>query len=91
MSTWRDHSGEIASNGVAQVLIPRNDTRHGFLIQNLSLLDLWFDIGATAVQGYPSFKLIKSAIFEQPISVRTSDYISIIGSVAGQQFTAKEW
>lgn len=86
-----DRSGTITTGGVAQQLAP-DGTRRGFSIQNLSTADLYFNLGATAVQGQPSFRIPANTLYESPVGCdRVSGVISIIGATTGQAFTAKEW
>lgn len=90
-ATKTDKSGSITTGGTAQTLMASNSSRKGWEIQNTSTGDLWFnEIGSTAVQASPSFKLEAggSAIYESAV---TTTAISIIGATTGQTFTAREW
>lgn len=86
-----DRSGTITTGGAAQDLAPANN-RKGFTIQNLSVGDLFFNLGVTAVQGQPSFRIPPNSLYESPETCdRLAGNISIIGATTGQAFTAKEW
>lgn len=90
--TKTNRSSTITTGGTAQNLMVENITRLGWQLQNNSANDLWFnEIGGTAVQSQPSFKLTPGSSYECPVGAISTSAISIIGSTTGQQFTAREW
>lgn len=91
LDTTIDRSGTIASAGVSQILAPQNWDRCWWQITNLSGTALWLNYGAAAgINVAGSFPVEPGETYRQDGSFVTSEYISIIGSVSGQAFTAKE-
>ena len=90
--TKTDRSGTITSGGNAQTLMAANASRNGWQLQNNSTGNLWFnELGGTAVQTQPSFRLAPGESYESPVGASTALAISIIGATTGQTFTAREW
>lgn len=90
-ATYTDKSGTITAGGTAQTPFAINAARRGFLIQNNSAGDLWFNTLATAVQSQPSIKLPAGAYYESPYGGCPTTAISIIGATTAQAFSAREW
>jgi hypothetical protein len=90
--TKTDRSGTITAGATAQTLMSANSSRLGWQLQNNSVGDIWFnELGSTAVENQPSFKLAPGDSYESPVGATTTAAISIIGSTTGQAFTAREW
>ena len=88
--TPTDKSGTITTGGTAQVAIALNANRRGFVIQNLSAGDLWWnDVGA-ATAASPSFKIVAGQGYESIAGNCPTTAISIIGATTGQAFAARE-
>ncbi|AMM22999.1 hypothetical protein [Variovorax sp. PAMC 28711] len=90
-ATHTDKSGTITAGGTAQTPFAINAARRGFLIQNNSAGDLWFNTLATAVQSQPSIKLPAGGYYESPYGGCPTTAISIIGATTAQAFSAREW
>jgi hypothetical protein len=88
---YSDRSGMIAVAGVAQVLAPASATRRGFFVQNLSTGDLWLNGTGTAVAGSPALRIGPGQLYECPASGVPATALSILGTAAGQTFSAREW
>ena len=86
-----DRSGTITSGGAAQVLAAANAARTGFLIQNVSVGDLWINSLTTAVAAQPSIWLPAGSYYEYPSTGVPLTAISIFGATTGQAFAAREW
>lgn len=86
-----DRSGIIAAGGVAQSLMPANEHRRGFSIQNLSAEDLWISEIGEAEADQPSFRISAGALFQSPAGGCPTSAISIFGATLGQAFSAREW
>ena len=86
-----NRSGTIVAAGVAQQLAAANPARLGFSVQNLSAADLWVNSLGAATAAQPSIKIIPGAYFETPPGYGAVGAISIVGSSAGQTFSAREW
>jgi hypothetical protein len=52
-----NHSGTITTAGQSRPLLPANENRNGFLVQNLSAADLYINDGSAATGGQPSIKI----------------------------------
>src|SRR4051794_18030587 len=65
---WADHSGTIQTPGQSQALLPRNDNRNGFLVQNVSDADLFIRDGADATGGQPSLRIAPGVEWRSPDS-----------------------
>lgn len=90
--TRTNRSGTITTGGTAQTLMSANASRKGWIIQNVSSGDLWFnEIGGTAIADQPSFKLAAGAAYESVLGATVTTAISIIGATTGQAFVAREW
>lgn len=89
--SYQDRSAATAQGGVAQGLAPANPARHGFFVQNLSGDDLWLGLDGTAGAGRPSIRVGPGQLYESPRHGAPAGAISILGTAAGQSFTAKEW
>ena len=86
-----DASDTITAGGVAQTLVASNLVRKYLFVQNLDTsTDLWIDFGATAVEASPSIKIPPSGSFVMEGSFISSQAVSIISSLTGHIFTAKE-
>ena len=86
-----DRSGTIAAGGLAQVLMPANNARRGFAIQNQSTGDLWINTLGTATASQPSLKVAAGVYYETPPSHAPSGAISVFGATTAQSFYAREW
>lgn len=86
-----NRSGQIAAAGVAQQLAPANAARRGYWIYNVSANDLWVNDVGTATAASPSLRLRPDEMYESPPSAAGVGAISIIGSVSGQTFIAREY
>jgi hypothetical protein len=91
VSTWIDRSGTITAGGTAQEIAPANPMRRGFLIQNISDTDMWFNVGTVAVANQPSVRIIAGALYEAPTAATPKGALSVIGATTAKAFTAKEW
>lgn len=89
--TWTNKSGTITAGGTAQDAAAANVNRKGFLIQNVSTADMWFNVGTTAVADQPSVLLRSGAMYESSAHACPAGKISVIGATTGQAFTCKEW
>lgn len=88
---WQDRSGTITEGGVSQLLMGASQRRLGFFVQNLSLQPLWINWEDEATTGLGSLRIGPYGFYEEATPGNVSDQaIYIIGSVTGQQFTAKE-
>jgi hypothetical protein len=86
-----DKSGTITTGDTAQVLAASNSVRRGWWIKNNSSYNLYVSDITTAVIGNASLEIIPGALYECPITGCSPSALSIIGSVTGQGFTAREW
>ena len=87
-----DRSGTITTGGTAQQLMPANDARVGFWVQNLSSGDLWInELGGTAAASQPSIKIPSGSLYESQRGEPCPYAISIFGATTGQAFTARGW
>lgn len=91
IGAYTDRSGTITTGGQAQCLMPANEYRKGFLLQNLSAGDLWFTSIGDAVASQPSFRIAAGVYYEPPFSGVPRTAISILGANTGQAFSAREW
>jgi hypothetical protein len=89
--TYLDRSGSLAVAGVSQAVAPARAGRRGFFLQNLSGGELWIGFGTAATAGTSSIRLAAGQLYESPAGGVPADAISVVGSSAGQSFTAKEW
>lgn len=89
--TLVDRSGTITTASQSQDIMGSNPERRYLLIQNNSKSPLWINFGTNAVMDQPSIQLLQNggSIVMEGSFVSTQS-ISIIGSIAGQSFTAKE-
>lgn len=92
-ATHADKSGAITTGGTAQVAIAANTNRRGFFIQASVGGDLYINTTgtATAVDGGGSIRIPGGSLYECPANGVPTTSISIIGSITGQKFSAKEW
>jgi hypothetical protein len=90
-SNFVDRSGTITAGVTAQDVAASLATRRGFLIQNNSVGDLWFNTLAAAIVGQPSIKIVAGGYFETPPGASPTGAISIIGATTGQAFSVREW
>ena len=88
--TYADRSGTITLGGTAQVLAPAWPGRHGCMVQNQSVGDLWVRDGGTAAAVQPSVRVPAGAQYlcQQPAPDAA---LSIIGATTAQAFAAREW
>ena len=88
--SFTDHSGTTSDASVSQQVMPANLNRRYLIIQNVSTGALWINFNTDADEDQPSLKLVADGSFAMEGSAIVTDSISIIGSAAAQQFTAKE-
>lgn len=82
----------ITASTSSQQLMPANATRHGFLIKNDSTIDIWINIGSTAVAAAGGGNLKISAnggYYEAPVGFTTA--INIIAASGSPAITAREY
>ncbi len=93
MSGIIDRSGVIAVGGTRQPLMVANHSRNGFMVQNVSIGDLWINVlGVTAVAGQPSILIAAGEIYETPSGLYSNHHsVDIYGATTNQAFTAMEW
>lgn len=89
--TDTDRSGTITVGGSQQTLMPPNPARNGFMIQNTSTEDQWFNWSGSATVASPSFKVPPDCLYETPAHAVPVGEIKIIGPTTGQSFSAREW
>jgi hypothetical protein len=89
-SSFIDHSGTLTSSNVAQTVMAANNSRKSLLIQNNSSQTVWINFGTSAVFSQPSIKLEAGAGYVMDNFDISPESISVIGSVTGQSYTAKE-
>jgi len=90
-STGTDRS--ITASTTSQQLMAANSARHGFYIKNDTAIDVWINIGATAVAtaGGGNIKIAANGgYFESPAAVTPSAAINIIAASATPAITARE-
>jgi hypothetical protein len=87
-----NHSGTIAVQNIAQLLMPANPNRVFWEIQNLSEYELWYnDTGGTAAaNGLGSYRIGPGASYATPAGEVSPDAITIVGTQVGQAFTCVE-
>ena len=90
-ATSASRSGTITTGGTSQSLAAANASRRGFILQNQSSFDLYFNTITTATLDNNSFKLGAGETYESNSHHTGTGVISIIGSVTGQAFYAKEF
>lgn len=91
-ATLTDRSGTITSGGDAQQLAAANASRHGFMMQNTSIGELWInELGGTASAASPSIRISAGQLYESPLGATSVLAISIFGATTAQTFTAREW
>ncbi len=92
-SSLIDRSGSITTAGAAQKVLQQNSSRRGWRLQNNSDADLYFnDTGGTAgIKAAGSYRLRAGDYYESPQASRPGFAVSVIGSKAGQAFSAGEW
>lgn len=88
---YTDRSGTIAAANTAQDVCAENMKRYGFFFQNVSDTDMWLNFGSNATADQPSIKVIAGALWEAPLNGVPVARVSVICSVLGKKFTAKEW
>tara|TARA_R110000803_G_scaffold14226_1_gene39561 strand:- start:333 stop:680 length:348 start_codon:yes stop_codon:yes gene_type:complete len=88
-SAFTDNSGTVTSGGTAQTIASANADRTYLIIQNHSDIDMWINVGVTAVADQPSIKLFANGGSYEPLQV-PSALISLIGATTGKSFTCKE-
>ena len=86
-----DHSGTIATGGVAQAVVVANAARKYLFFENVSDTDMWINFTATAVAAQPSI-LIKanggSYIMESAFV--SNEAVSVMCATTGKAFVYKE-
>ncbi len=85
-----DHSGSIASTGVAQTAIAANALRSGFFIQNKGANPMYVNELGAATNGAGSFTIAPGASFPPAGYPISTGALSILGTAA-DIFTAREW
>lgn len=85
-----DRSGSLVAANIAQQLMAANINRRYLFIQNLSTVDLWINFSAPAIAGQPSLKLPPNSGFAMEGTFVTTEAVSVIGTVVGQTWCAKE-
>jgi hypothetical protein len=85
-----DHSGTIASGGVAQTIMAANPARTYLFIENTSDTDMWFNYTTTAGVGGTSIKIGAGAAYENPNAFCPTGAISLYCASGSKSFTAKE-
>lgn len=86
-----DISGTITTADTAQTISAAKANRNGFWIQNLSAVPMYVLVGGTAVASQPSIKMNPDSLYESPVGACNNGIISIICSVQGAEFSAREW
>lgn len=89
--SWIDRSGTITAGATAQTIMAANPRRRGFMIQNVSDTDMWFDMGVTAVAAAPSVRVVAGGLYETPPNAQPTGHVSLICAAIAKAFTAKEW
>jgi len=90
-NSFTDYSGTTSL--ISTQIIPNNSNRKYLLIQNVSDTDIWVNFGAVATIGAGSIKLVPNGHYElsaQAGGYINTDFVSVICSVAGKEFTIKE-
>lgn len=91
MPDWTDRSGTITSGGTAQQVAAAKGDRHYLMVENVHVSeDLWFNVGAVAVAGQPSIRLVGGAVYESPAHFCPSGLVSVIAATTGHGFSIKE-
>jgi len=90
-SSPTSRSGSIAAGGTAQVLMPANAARRGFIFQNQSVADLYINETGTAAPDQSSLRLAAGAYYTPPQQQSSTGAVSIFGSTTGQAFFAREF
>lgn len=88
--TYANRSGTVTTGGVAQVLAPAWTGRHGCVVQNQSVGDLWVSEVGTAAATQPSIKVPAGNQY-LCMSPASDGAISIFGATTAQAFAAREW
>ena len=90
--TPADRSGTITTGGTSQTLMEANPARHGCVIQNLSVSDLWFsDLGVAAAATQPAMRILPGAFYACSDNHPSALKYTIFGATTGQAFHAREW
>lgn len=88
-----DRSGTLANAGSAAQLLAADQYRRGWRLMNNSAADIWFnDTGGTATANAAgSYRLAAGDFYESPANCLPSLPVSIVGTAAGQVYSAAEW
>lgn len=86
-----DLSGSITAGGVAQTLATTKTVRDGFMLENLSVGDIYVRFAATAAAAAGSIRVPSGQLYETPPRSGPNGAISVFGATTGQAFTAAEW
>jgi hypothetical protein len=71
--------------------MPANPARHGYVIQNTSVADLWVsDLGVASAATQPAMRIPAGGFYTNTASP-SSLAITIFGATTGQAFHAREW
>jgi hypothetical protein len=91
--TKTDHSGLIALGGQVQTLMAANPLRMGWSLQNKSTSDMYFDDlgGSASPTANSSVYLPPGAYYESEPGGASMTAITLLGTVTGGPFVAKEW
>lgn len=83
-------SNSIAATGVAQVLLNGNNSRSGYIMQNISANPMHLSDTGAATSGIGSFLIAPGAYFPPPNYPTAIGAISILGTI-GDLYTVREW
>lgn len=85
-----DRSGSLVQANRSQQLMAANANRRYLFIQNIGMDDLWINFTNPAVSNQPSVKLPAGTSFTMEGGFVSTEAISVVGTIAGQVWTAKE-
>jgi hypothetical protein len=90
-STPTSRSGTITAGGTAQVLMPANASRRGYVLQNQSVGDLYINEIGTAAADQTSMRVPAGGYFTPPSQQSSTGAVSVFGATTGQAFFAREF
>jgi hypothetical protein len=91
MATPTDHSGSLAVGGAAQTIMPANNYRSYWRLQNQSQAEIWWNDIGPAVVGQPgSYRLGPGAMRETPVGGAGIFPLSAVSATSGVQFSAMD-